>query len=91
LQSAIELIEDKDVIIQILDNRKSSNDDVIIRIGSENKSEKLSEYSLITKDYTLGDITGTIGVVGPRRMQYSKVIAIISYASEVLSEYLKRG
>ncbi|MGE5680653.1 MAG: heat-inducible transcriptional repressor HrcA [Bacillota bacterium] len=91
LQSAIELIEDKEEIIQFLDNKRTSSDDVIIRIGSENKSERLNEYSLITKEYTIGDVSGTIGVVGPRRMQYSKVIAIISYASNILTEYLKKG
>ncbi|MEI7812486.1 MAG: heat-inducible transcriptional repressor HrcA [Ignavibacteria bacterium] len=89
--SIIELIEDKENITHFIDDKTNSQDDLIIRIGSENKSERLNDYSLITKEYTVGDVSGTIGVVGPRRMNYSRVIAIIVYASDMLSEYLKKG
>lgn len=89
-QSIIELIEDKEVIIKFLDQNTADNS-VIVRIGSENESERLSEYSLISKEYKIGDITGRLGVVGPRRMQYSKIIAIVEYVAAQLSEYLKRG
>ncbi|HEX2868357.1 MAG TPA: heat-inducible transcriptional repressor HrcA [Ignavibacteriales bacterium] len=90
-QSVIELIEDKDVIIHIMNNKVSSENDLVIKIGKENESERLSDYSLITKDYSIGDVSGTIGIVGPRRMQYSKMIASIVYLAEVLSEYMKKG
>ncbi|MGE5430199.1 MAG: heat-inducible transcriptional repressor HrcA [Syntrophomonadaceae bacterium] len=90
-QSVIELIEDKDVIVHILNNKLSSENDLVIKIGKENESERLNDYSLITKDYTIGDVSGTIGIVGPRRMQYSKMIASIVYLAEVLSEYMKKG
>lgn len=91
LKSIIELVENKEIIINFFDQYHTTGNDVIIRIGKENKSERFNDYSLITKEYSIGDISGTIGVVGPRRMQYSKVIAIISYASQILSEYLKKG
>lgn len=90
-QSVIELIEDKDVIVHILNNKLNPENDLVIKIGKENESERLNDYSLITKDYTVGDVSGTIGIVGPRRMQYSKMIASIVYVAEVLSEYMKKG
>lgn len=89
-QSIIELIEDKDIIIHIMD-KKQGSDDVVIKIGKENEIEKLSEYSIITKDYSIGEIKGTLGIVGPRRMQYSKIIASVVYVAEILSEYFKKG
>lgn len=89
-QSIIELIEDKDIIIHIMD-KKQDSDDVVIKIGKENEIEKLSEYSVITKDYNIGEIKGTLGIVGPRRMQYSKIIASVVYVAEILSEYFKKG
>ncbi len=89
-QSIIELIEEKDIIIHILDKNKK-NDSLVVRIGNENESDKFSDYSLISKDYTIGDISGTLGVMGPRRMQYSKIIASVVYVAEVLSEYFKKG
>jgi heat-inducible transcriptional repressor len=87
-QSVIELIEDKDIIIHILE--KSGDDkQVYISIGSENENEKLNEYSFISKKYQLGEISGTLGVVGPKRMEYSKVIAIVDYIAKMISEILK--
>jgi len=61
----------------------------VITIGSENEDEKLREYSLITKEYNFGDIKGVLGIIGPKRMEYSKIVSIVAYISEILSEFLK--
>ena len=88
-QSVIELIEDKDIIIHIMDKKKSeSTNSVLISIGSENEDEKFNEYSLITKEYNFGGTSGTVGIIGPKRMEYSKVVAIVSYLGDMLSEVL---
>jgi heat-inducible transcriptional repressor len=87
-QSVIELIEDKDIIIHILE-KSGENEQVYISIGSENEIEKLNEYSFISKKYQLGEISGTLGIVGPKRMEYSKVIAIVDYIAKMISEILK--
>jgi heat-inducible transcriptional repressor len=88
-QSIIELIEDKDIIIHILEKGKENPEQVFISIGSENNSRRLEEYSFISKEYTLGDVSGTLGVIGPKRMEYSKIVAIVDYVSKVLTEFLK--
>ncbi|MCU0343643.1 MAG: heat-inducible transcriptional repressor HrcA [Ignavibacterium sp.] len=88
-QSVIELIEDKDIIIHIMDKKRAeNNNNVLISIGSENEYEKFNEYSLITKEYTFGETSGTVGIIGPKRMEYSKVVAIVSYLGDMLSEVL---
>jgi heat-inducible transcriptional repressor len=88
-QSVIELIEDKDIIIHIMDKKRlENNSSVLISIGSENEEEKFNEYSLITKEYTFGETSGTVGIIGPKRMEYSKVVAIVSYLGDMLSEVL---
>jgi heat-inducible transcriptional repressor len=88
-QSVIELIEDKDIIIHIMDKKRlENNNSVLISIGSENEEEKFNEYSLITKEYTFGETSGTVGIIGPKRMEYSKVVAIVSYLGDMLSEVL---
>lgn len=88
-QSVVELIEDKDIIIHIMEKKKMENlNNVIISIGGENEDEKLNEYSLITKEYTFGETSGTVGIIGPKRMEYSKVLALVSYLGEMLSEVL---
>jgi heat-inducible transcriptional repressor len=88
-QSVIELIEDKDIIIHIMDKKRTEkSNNVLISIGSENENDKFNEYSLITKEYTFGETSGTVGIIGPKRMAYSKVVAIVSYLGDMLSEVL---
>jgi heat-inducible transcriptional repressor len=88
-QSVVELIEDKDIIIHIMEKKKIGNvNDIFISIGSENEDEKLNEYSLITREYSFGETSGKVGIIGPKRMEYSKVVAIVSYLGEMLSEVL---
>jgi heat-inducible transcriptional repressor len=88
-QSIIELIENKDIIIHIMEKQKlDSVDSLVISIGSENEVEKFNEYSFITKEYKFGETSGTLGIIGPKRMEYSRIIAIIDYLSKILSNTL---
>jgi heat-inducible transcriptional repressor len=86
-RNIIELIEDEDVIVHVL-QAKARSDRITVSIGQENPDEKLKNYSLITSRYKIGDVTGTVGLIGPKRMNYAKMIAIVDYASKVLSEAL---
>jgi len=89
-QGIIELIEDKDVIIHIMEkSSESKNEEVYISIGSENIEKKLKEYSFVSKEYKFGETSGTLGIIGPKRMEYSRIIAIVDYLARVLSEQLK--
>ncbi|MFO7445807.1 MAG: heat-inducible transcriptional repressor HrcA [Ignavibacteriaceae bacterium] len=89
-QGVIELIEDKDIIIHILDKKVENRpDQVFISIGSENQDQKLNEYSFVSKEYKLGDVSGTLGIIGPKRMEYSKVVAIVDYVAKMLTEVLR--
>lgn len=88
-QGIIELIEDKDIIIHILEKSgEMVSDQVFISIGSENEDQKLNDYSFISKEYNLGNTLGTLGIIGPKRMEYSRVVAIVDYVAKMLSEVL---
>ncbi len=90
-QSVIELIENKDIIIHILDEKKlPMEDDVSITIGQEIREEKFSDYSMITKEYKIGDMHGTLGIMGPKRMDYSKIVAAVVYIAEQLTQELTK-
>ena len=90
-QSVIELVENRDIIIHILDKNKSILlNDLTITIGEENRDEKLSDYSMITKEYKIGDMTGTLGIMGPKRMDYSKIVAAIVYIAQQLTQELTK-
>ncbi len=90
-QSVIELIENKDIIIHILDEKNlPMEDDVSITIGQEIKEEKFSDYSMIKKEYKIGDMHGTLGIMGPKRMDYSKIVAAVVYIAEQLTQELTK-
>lgn len=55
-------------------------------IGQENEAQDARDFSLVMSKYGVpGEFTGTIGVVGPKRMHYSKAIAFVGYLSLVMS------
>ena len=72
-----------------MDQRKKGGGELSISIGSENEDEHFEDYSLITKEYNMGDLTGTVGIIGPKRMEYSKMVAAITYVAESLSKEFK--
>ena len=90
-QSIIELVEDKDVIVHVMDkNLDGGSNNVSITIGTENKDKKFESYSMITKEYAVGEGSGTIGIIGPKRMEYSKVVAAVEYVATLLSKELEK-
>lgn len=88
LQGIIELIEDKDIIVHLMDKNNLLSDDVVVTIGRENIDEKLIDYSTVYKKYNFGEISGTVGIIGPKRMEYSRSIASVLYIAELLSKVL---
>lgn len=82
-RSLLTLLEQEDLNNLIKNNLKEG---VSVKIGSENTCEGIQDCSLITATYRLdGNVLGTIGVLGPTRMQYSHVVSIVDYLSKVLS------
>ena len=49
----------------------------------------MQDYSFISKEYKFGESVGTLGIVGPKRMEYSRVVAIVDYIATMLSEFIK--
>ncbi len=92
-QGVIELIENKDVIVHLMEKKKRrvpGTTGVNITIGKESNEDRLKDYSMIVKEYSVGDAVGTVGIIGPKRMQYSKTVAAVVYVAEMLSKELKK-
>lgn len=65
--------------------------DLIVRIGIENSYEELRKCSLITSSYLLdGYLIGTLSVLGPTRMHYSKVVSLLEFIAEEVSSRLEK-
>ncbi|MBR3341351.1 MAG: heat-inducible transcription repressor HrcA [Clostridiales bacterium] len=68
-----------------------SDDSFMIRIGQEITLEGLDDCSFITATYNLTDsVSGNIGVIGPKRMLYSKVISQIDFVKKKLNKEMQR-
>lgn len=89
-KSIIELMENEDIIIHVLENTGQKSG-TTVTIGEENKINNLKEFSVVTSTYTVGDITGTVGVVGPKRMEYSKMIPLVDYVAKTISELFQQS
>ena len=66
-----------------------SDTGIEIRIGSENKYKELSNSTTIISHYRIGNgPSGAIGIIGPTRMDYSRLIPSIKYLSDIVSRVL---
>ena len=85
LRSLLELTEQRELLRSVLDARPRDGA-ATITIGSEHGHPKLSPFTLITSEYRVGSMSGVLGVMGPTRMPYAKVAAIVEYTSLLMSE-----
>ena len=77
--------------INEIENGGADDDSYMIRIGQEIALEGLEDCSFITSTYKLGnDISGNIGIIGPKRMEYAKVISQINFVRKTLNEEIKK-
>lgn len=71
--------------------RKHSGDErpgVSITIGGEHGDPRFDQFTVVTAEYHAGALTGVIGVIGPTRMSYDKVISLVQHTSRLLSDLL---
>ena len=52
-----------------------------ITIGGENADPRLAGFTLVTSSYRAGDLSGVIGVMGPTRMPYDKIVSLVNHTS----------
>lgn len=81
----LSILDTKEEMLEVLNSGEA--EDINVYIGDENEKEELKDLSIITFKHTvLGKDMGTIGIIGPKRMNYSKVISIMKYISKKLNE-----
>lgn len=81
----IELLENEDIIVHILEKNEPGDGNISISIGSENRDDKLRDLSVVTSQYTAGEISGTVGIIGAKRMDYSKMVPLVDYMAKAIS------
>lgn len=86
----LNVLDTKELVMDILNSGLAK--DINVYIGDENESSQLKDFSIVTFRHSSGgkDL-GTIGIIGPTRMDYSKVISVMKYISKKLNEELENG
>lgn len=81
----INVLDTKDLVIDMLNSGIAK--DINVYIGDENENEQLKDFSIVTFKHSVGEKDlGTIGIIGPKRMDYSKVISVMKYISKKMKE-----
>jgi heat-inducible transcriptional repressor len=68
--------------------RRRPQPGITITIGNEHGDPRLDRFTIVTAEYHFGSLTGVIGVIGPTRMPYRKVISLVGHASRLVSDLL---
>ena len=88
LRVLMEMIDEKQRLIRLL-NEYIDGPGLTVVIGAEHLEPSLRSFSLIASTYEDGAGTGTIGIIGPTRMQYSRAIAVVDGAARAISRVLR--
>lgn len=90
VKSILDLLAEGPKLVQLFAGT-GETDGVQVRIGSENKLEAVNDCSLITASYSMdGQLLGTIGILGPTRMDYAKVIKLLDHLTKDLNQLMGR-
>ncbi len=84
MRDLLEITERRDVLREAVEKRRRSG--LTVSIGGENLDPKLSQFTLVTSLYQCGPFSGLIGVMGPTRMSYQKVVALVEHTSRLMGE-----
>ncbi len=87
LRQLIELTETRQQLATFLGTRAGGKG-LSITIGNEHGDPRLEPFTVVTAEYHVGSLSGVIGVIGPTRMPYDKVIALVDHTSQLVSDLL---
>ena len=84
MKTVIELLEGSDILLHLLETDEDGG--VGVKIGEETGLAATRELACVSANYRIGDLTGTIGIIGPTRMDYPRQMALIGFAASLLSK-----
>src|SRR5262249_39562465 len=82
MRTLLALTERRDILREALARRR--HEGITITIGGEHGDPGLSGFTLVTSTYQRGGATGVIGVLGPTRMAYDKIIGLVEHTGRLV-------
>lgn len=90
MRALFRAFEEKAVIVKLL-NRCLASEGVNVIIGSEIPDQNMGNCSLVAATYRHGHTLGTLGIIGPTRMEYGRIIPLVEHTAKVLTRVLNQG
>ena len=87
MRRLLALTDTREHLAEVL-RRRSTAPGISITIGSEHGDPRLDRLTVVTAAYRTGALSGVIGVIGPTRMPYEKVVALVRHTSMLVSDLL---
>jgi len=88
VRSIFRTIEEKMIILDIV-RRLVKSEGVKVLIGTENLYPEMKDFSVVSSTYKSGNrVGGALGVIGPKRMEYSKMVALVDFVAKVVNNIL---
>jgi heat-inducible transcriptional repressor len=87
MRELLRLTEGRDLLKEALAARRRRG--LSVTIGAENTETRLTDFTLVTSSYHVGDLKGVIGVMGPTRMPYDKIIGLVEHTSRLVEGLLE--
>lgn len=88
LRTLLRIMEEKQRLVRLLDEYIDGPGLTVV-IGAEHSDPELRPFSLIASTYSDGHTTGTVGVIGPTRMRYSRAISAVDVAASAVERMLR--
>lgn len=88
LRALLRMVEEKERLVKLL-NQYIDGPGLTIVIGQEHRTPDLHLFSLVAATYADGSRRGTVGVIGPMRMHYSRTIAVVDGVARAVSRVLR--
>ncbi len=88
MRKLVALTETREHLGDLL-RKRSASPGITISIGNEHLDPKLESFTIVTAQYRTSTVTGVIGVIGPTRMPYDKVISLVTHTSRLITDLLE--
>ena len=86
VSAVFELLEEKQMLMHLFETHETESGTVVISIGGENVDGQLKSFSVVKTNYRVGNMEGSLGVIGPTRMPYPMLVSAVDYTAKVLGE-----
>lgn len=91
VESIFRLLEEREMLSYLLKNEFNEKEKVKVFIGNENLYPEMDNWSIVSAAYKTGDCSvGLLGIIGPKRMEYSRIIAEVDYISRMANKLLEQ-